>query len=162
MGLDNTLHGTVRSQQLMLDLLPTLNRAYHVVLQEERLRGLVPISVDAPDILAYAVRSDSRPNTQLDWREIRDREKTERRKFYCTHCHARGHDIKSCFFRTGAFPEWWGDRPRTLGESRVKLTTPSGGTRPPLSTALRCGSESVRAHVVTFGVDQHAPSPPFR
>ncbi|XP_074265130.1 uncharacterized protein LOC141587554 [Silene latifolia] len=39
MGLDATLYGNIRSQQFQLDPLPTLNRAYNIVLQEERLRS---------------------------------------------------------------------------------------------------------------------------
>ncbi|XP_074297102.1 uncharacterized protein LOC141627780 [Silene latifolia] len=39
MGLDATLYANIRSQQFQLDPLPTLNRAYHAVLREERLRA---------------------------------------------------------------------------------------------------------------------------
>ncbi|XP_074288015.1 uncharacterized protein LOC141613174 [Silene latifolia] len=39
MGLDASLYSTIRSNQLALDPLPSLNRAYQVVLQEERLKA---------------------------------------------------------------------------------------------------------------------------
>ncbi|XP_074271011.1 uncharacterized protein LOC141594931 [Silene latifolia] len=39
MGLDHTLYGNIRSSQFQLEPLPSLTRAYNIVLQEERLRA---------------------------------------------------------------------------------------------------------------------------
>ncbi|KAK9668168.1 hypothetical protein RND81_13G039000 [Saponaria officinalis] len=130
MGLDVSLYGNVRSQKLALDLLPTLNRAYHVILQEERLRVIVPAIEESPDILAYVVKYDTYSSSKPDWRDIREREKSKKKKLYCTHYSTRGHDVTSCFIKNQNFPDWWGDRPRTVVEARARSasTAPRGST----------------------------------
>ncbi|XP_074309573.1 uncharacterized protein LOC141644053 [Silene latifolia] len=50
MGLDPSLYGQIRSQQFQQDPLPTLNSAYNLVLQEERLRTTTP----PPDVSEVA------------------------------------------------------------------------------------------------------------
>ncbi|KAL9226102.1 hypothetical protein vseg_001952 [Gypsophila vaccaria] len=64
MGLDDTLYGIVRSEQLIVTPLPSLNRAYQVILQEEWLRGLSSTKSGAPDIMAYAVKIDVRMSSK--------------------------------------------------------------------------------------------------
>ncbi|XP_074306584.1 uncharacterized protein LOC141641836 [Silene latifolia] len=109
MGLDATLYGNIRSQQFQLDPLPTLNRAYNLVLQEERLRSeVVP---DVSDVSAFALSSAT---STVDWRVLRDKERATRQPLFCSHCETRGHELPTCFFKTNRFPAWWGDRPRTL------------------------------------------------
>ncbi|KAL9230559.1 hypothetical protein vseg_005897 [Gypsophila vaccaria] len=95
MGLDLSLYGVLRSHQFQLDPLPSLSRAYHVVLQEERLRGPASTPDDplAPDIMAFAVKNDTHYSGQ-DWRLARDREKHEKRKLLCSYCSSRGHDLQ--------------------------------------------------------------------
>ncbi|XP_074270640.1 uncharacterized protein LOC141594527 [Silene latifolia] len=139
MGLDASLYGTIRSNQLALDPLPTLNRAYQVVLQKERLRGGSGAVVeDVTDIMACAVRRDSQPSSStVDWRTLRDNEKQEKRKLLCSHCTGRGHEVHSCFIKSQKFPNRWGDRPRTVDEVK---------NRAKLRSAAR---ESVRANALT-------------
>ncbi|KAL9236387.1 hypothetical protein vseg_011066 [Gypsophila vaccaria] len=101
MGLDATLYGNIRSQQFQLDPLPTLNRAYNLVLQEERLRSeTVP---DISEITGFAMPSAT---STVDWRVLRDKERTSRRPLFCNHCETRGHEITTCFFKTSRFPDW--------------------------------------------------------
>ncbi|XP_074315329.1 uncharacterized protein LOC141651520 [Silene latifolia] len=112
---DATLYGNIRSQQFQLDPLPTLNRAYNIVLQEERLRSeSVP---DVSDVSAFAL-SSANDNSAVDWRVMRDKERAHRRPLFCSHCETRGHAVATCFFKTHRFPDWWGNRPRTLAEYR--------------------------------------------
>ncbi|XP_074283919.1 uncharacterized protein LOC141608467 [Silene latifolia] len=108
MGLDATLYGNVRSQQFQLDPLPSLSRAYNVVLQQERLRE--ETTPDVSEVIAFAVPS-ARPS--VDWR---DKEPGERRHLFCSCCETRGHEVQNCLFKSLRFPDWWGDRPRTLAE----------------------------------------------
>ncbi|XP_074266135.1 uncharacterized protein LOC141588601 [Silene latifolia] len=54
MGLDASLYANVRSQQFQLDLLPSLSRAYQVVLQEERLRVPSTTSLNVSDVADFA------------------------------------------------------------------------------------------------------------
>ncbi|XP_074293989.1 uncharacterized protein LOC141621241 [Silene latifolia] len=118
MGLDRSLYGPIRNQQFQLVPLPSLNRGYHVVLQAERLLLSDSPSPDVNEVSAFAVSGPSR--TPADWKALREREKSERRKIFCTHCQVNGHDIKSCFIRLNKFPDWWGSRPRTLAELRSR------------------------------------------
>ncbi|XP_074271741.1 uncharacterized protein LOC141595677 [Silene latifolia] len=115
-GLDRSLYGPLRHQQFQLDPLPSLNRGYHAALQAERLLLSDSPSSDMSDVTAYAVSGGSR--TAADWKAMREKEKLERRKLFCTHCQIYGHDIKSCFIKINKFPDWWGSRPRTLAELR--------------------------------------------
>ncbi|XP_074306643.1 uncharacterized protein LOC141641898 [Silene latifolia] len=129
MGLDNTLYGNIRSQQLQLDPLPSLSRAYHVVLQEERLR--------------------------------REKERGERhQKLICSHCELRGHDVAGCFFKSQRFPEWWGDRPRTIAEYKQYRAARRSGSAPAGSGrgfSAAAGHDSmVHANNVTVGVSAHS------
>ncbi|KAK9692023.1 hypothetical protein RND81_09G235900 [Saponaria officinalis] len=106
MGLDKTLYGTIRNHQLVLDPLPTLNRVYHAVLQEERLLVGSTAVPEPSDVMALAVRPF--PTSSVpDWRALREAERQERRKLSCTHCKATGHEVNNCFIKTQKFPDWW-------------------------------------------------------
>ncbi|XP_074266507.1 uncharacterized protein LOC141589782 [Silene latifolia] len=127
MGLDRSIYGNLRSQLLSLDTLPTLNRAFQLVLQEERLRVGDTSSKEEPsEVMAFAVRDASKAVATTDWRALRELEKQERRKLTCAHCSAPGHDASSCFIKSQKFPEWWGDRPRTLEEVRARSRANTG------------------------------------
>ncbi|XP_074299960.1 uncharacterized protein LOC141631152 [Silene latifolia] len=130
MGLDTTLYGNIRSQQFQLDPLPTLNGAYNIVLQEERLRSeSIP---DVSDVSAFAL-SPANFNTH-------SKDRAPRRPLFCSHCETRGHEVATCFFKTNRFPEWWGDRPRTLAEYRHYRLTIAGGSRGSGSGAAGSGA----------------------
>ncbi|XP_074288108.1 uncharacterized protein LOC141613272 [Silene latifolia] len=144
MGLDATLYKTIRSQQLALDPLPSLNRVYHSVLQEERLVSSPTVIEEPTDIMAFAVRSDSSAPVTAgptpDWRALRDAERQERRKLFCSHCEANGHEAISCFIRTQRFPDWWGDRPKTLADLKAKR---AASVRTPARANFLGGSSSI-------------------
>ncbi|XP_074288382.1 uncharacterized protein LOC141613544 [Silene latifolia] len=110
MGLDSTLYGHIRSQQLQLDPLPSLTRVYHAMLQEERLRASPTAVVDASDMVAFATM---RP--PLD---SRNQERGERHGLFCHFCDTRGHELHNCYIKSQRFSEWWGDRPHTLADLR--------------------------------------------
>ncbi|XP_074301226.1 uncharacterized protein LOC141632589 [Silene latifolia] len=83
MGLDSTLYRTLRSQQLALDPLPSLNRVYHLVLQEERHLSPPAVVEEPSDVMAFVVRRDSSTTnnsstTAPDWRALRDLERQEK------------------------------------------------------------------------------------
>ncbi|XP_074277197.1 uncharacterized protein LOC141600841 [Silene latifolia] len=147
MGLDRSIYGNLRSQLLSLDTLPTLNRAFQLTIQEERLKVGDP-SVLAEPRMFFALRrrpATSGPsNNPPDWRALRALEKQERRKLKCSHCTGPGHEASSCFIRTQKFPDWWGDRPRTLEEvaARARSTTCAFASRRFRVNAARPSSSS--------------------
>ncbi|XP_074297183.1 uncharacterized protein LOC141627875 [Silene latifolia] len=73
MGLDPTLYGNIRSSQFQLDPLPSLTRAYNLVLQEERLR--VETQPNTSDVAIFTT-----PSANTDWRVLRDKERTDKLK----------------------------------------------------------------------------------
>ncbi|KAK9742779.1 hypothetical protein RND81_03G196900 [Saponaria officinalis] len=132
MGLDPTLYSSLRSQQFQLDPLPSLSRAYQVVLQEERLRTSPVPAVDVSDVVAFATPGSF--HSTVDWRVMRDQ---ERGRFYCNLCDTRGQDVNNCYIKSQKFPDWWGDRPRTLAElrrARSKARSSSRGSGPGAAT----------------------------
>ncbi|XP_074306647.1 uncharacterized protein LOC141641902 [Silene latifolia] len=174
MGLDPSLYSSVRSHQLQLDPLPSLSRAYQVVLQEERLRASPAPSIDASDVLVFAT-----PNSTIDWRALRDQERGERSQFYCNFCETRGHTLNNCYIKSQNFPDWWGDRPRSLADLRRARSKARGSARGSGSGTAVSGSgqgsgsdgsagssggtssgvnPSVQAHLVHSGVSTNTMS----
>lgn len=101
-GLDGGVYGAVRSDLLSLDHLSSLNRAYHNVVQEERLRGGSSSKPrDKRDVvMSFKIQAD-----------FKSKNKVDNQNKFCNHCHREGHDESTCFQIHG-FREWWGDRPR--------------------------------------------------
>lgn len=56
MGL-NIVYNTVRSSLLMRDLLPTLNKAYSILIQEEGMKGEVQEKEQRTDPMAFVART---------------------------------------------------------------------------------------------------------
>ncbi|XP_058750910.1 uncharacterized protein LOC131623932 [Vicia villosa] len=100
MGLDDGLYGTVRSNLLATDPMPSLNKMYSIMVQEERMRSITRGKEERTEVMALAVQASAK----MKGREIKN-------KFVCTHCNRSGHDEASCFQLIG-YPEWWGERPR--------------------------------------------------
>ncbi|KAJ4717147.1 Retrovirus-related Pol polyprotein from transposon TNT 1-94 [Melia azedarach] len=101
-GVDG-VYASARSQLLNQDPLPSLDRAYQVLTQEENLRGgeFQGNREDRDTMMAMKVQSDGRGKSKV----IDNFDK------FCVHCNRKGHDESSCFQLHG-FPDWWGDRPR--------------------------------------------------
>ncbi|KAK9697684.1 hypothetical protein RND81_08G053900 [Saponaria officinalis] len=142
MELDSTLYGNICSQKFQLDPLPSLSRAYHAVLQEERLRAPSTVVLDSSEVVAFAT-----PNSSVDWRVLRDQEWSERRGLFCSFCDTNGHEPSGCYIKRNRFPAWWGDRPRTLAELRRAR---AGGAS--------CGSASTGGKSVASGNGSAAAS----
>lgn len=95
MGLDDTLYGTVWSNLLAQDPLPTLNQVYATLVQEERLREITRVTEEHGEAMAFAVHLN-----------FKHKEKGR----LSSHYNQTGHDSEGCFQLIG-YPEWWGDRP---------------------------------------------------
>ncbi|KAI5444135.1 hypothetical protein KIW84_012665 [Lathyrus oleraceus] len=82
MGLEDTLYGTVRSNLLAQDPLPTLNKVYATLVQEERLREITRVTEERGEAMAFAVHSNF---------------KHKQKGRLCSHCNQTGHDSEGCF-----------------------------------------------------------------
>ncbi|XP_019442216.1 PREDICTED: uncharacterized protein LOC109346932 [Lupinus angustifolius] len=107
MGLDDVIYGTVRSNLLAADPLPSLNMVYSTLIQEERMKTITRAKEERGDIVGFAVQIGAKS---------REREDTKDKGDVCSHCNRSGHDTRNCFQLIG-YPEWWADRPRNEGRS---------------------------------------------
>ncbi|MCI53062.1 hypothetical protein A2U01_0074308, partial [Trifolium medium] len=60
MGLDDVLYGTVRSNLLAADLLPSLNKMYATLIQEERMKSMARTKEERGEIVGLAVQTGGR------------------------------------------------------------------------------------------------------
>ncbi|KAL6576051.1 hypothetical protein OROHE_000522 [Orobanche hederae] len=122
MGLYTEFYGQIRSNILSQDPLPSLNRAYQLVVQDERVRTASARTEEKPEIVSFAVRTGGRGRGRV--------ERPDKPKSFCTHCKKNGHEITQCFEKIG-YPDWWEDRSRTdggTGRGRQSSTTGRGRT----------------------------------
>ncbi|CAH9133140.1 unnamed protein product [Cuscuta epithymum] len=155
MGLSSEFYGQIRSQLLSQTPLPTLNRAFQQISQEERVRGMVQSKErdENNEVMGFALRSDIQGKLKY--------EKIDKSGLTCTHCKSRGHTSASCFEIKG-YPEWWGSRPR-LSERNVKYFPPSDGRtmhRGQKNAAAKVNSTIIsRPTVNPAGMEHHLISP---
>ncbi|CAH9106160.1 unnamed protein product [Cuscuta europaea] len=105
MGLTPDFYAQIRSNLLSQEPLPTLNRAYHQITQEERVRGTAQKKEEKPEIMGFAAKAVGRENNKAS--------KVDKSGMVCTHCNFPGHEITGCFQLIG-YPDWWGNRPRGI------------------------------------------------
>lgn len=132
MGLDDVLYGTVRSNLFATDLLPSLNKRYSILVQEERMRNVIRGKEERTEVIALVVQTGSR----MKGREIKN-------KSVCTNCNRSGHDEAGCFLLIG-YPDWWGERPK----SDDKASGRGRGQNRSGSSSGRAQKSVVRAHAV--------------
>lgn len=97
MGLNESYSG-VRGQILLMDPLPSVNRAYSLVLQEERQREVSSNRSSPLDVAALTVKRNLNANKNAGKKK---NGKSERPK--CDHCGWEGHTIDKCY-RIHGFP----------------------------------------------------------
>ncbi|XP_057994403.1 uncharacterized protein LOC131174666 [Hevea brasiliensis] len=104
MGLnDNYEH--VRSQILLHDPLPVVNKAYSMILSVEKQREVLSISDSVDHASAMLVKDVNAPKNQnFTTNRIRDFFKKEDK--FCFHCKAQGHVRETCFKLHG-YPNWY-------------------------------------------------------
>uniref|UniRef100_A0A2N9I0J6 CCHC-type domain-containing protein n=1 Tax=Fagus sylvatica TaxID=28930 RepID=A0A2N9I0J6_FAGSY len=88
MGLNDS-YGPTRSQILLMDPLPSVNRAYALILQEERQRN---ISHATPLPRSAALAAMGRPSQSNMKLSTRTKEKLK-----CNHCGREGHTMERCY-----------------------------------------------------------------
>lgn len=102
MGLDDDFYATIRSQILALEPLPSIDKVFNIVQQEENHRHLMRGRDDRDGTMAaFAVKVHRDPVE----------------KSTCKHCGRYGHDESNCFEVIG-YPPGWGSRGRGRGRGR--------------------------------------------
>ncbi|KAJ1386322.1 Retrotransposon gag domain [Sesbania bispinosa] len=103
MGLDDVKYGTVHSNILETDPLPSINRVYSTLVQEERMKKITRAKEEWGEIMGLVVQTGQR---------MKGRGEAKDKSVVCLNCGKSGHDIGGCCFKLIGYPDWWGDRPR--------------------------------------------------
>ncbi|KAA8524423.1 hypothetical protein F0562_010853 [Nyssa sinensis] len=122
MGL-NESYATIRGQILLMDPLPSINRVYGLILQEETQRNIqASPSIDGVALAAKGILPSPK-----------DHKAPPRKKsLKCTHCHKDGHTIDRCYFLHG-FPPG----PRKIGPNyKSSAHQVSSATNTPSTNSL--------------------------
>ncbi|XP_057961040.1 uncharacterized protein LOC131153036 [Malania oleifera] len=94
MGLNENFE-TIRTQILMYEPLPSINKVYALVLQEESHKnaGHGGSYAAKPDTMAMYANSRGSSSGNSGW----NKENSKKEKPMCTHCNMLGHTIDKCF-----------------------------------------------------------------
>lgn len=98
MGLSDT-YVQVRGQILLMDPLPSLNKVFSLLTQEERQRQVASqqiSSADSTNAVAFTVKHGSSHHSKEGQRKERP---------YCTHCKYHGHTMEKCYKLHGYRPD---------------------------------------------------------
>ncbi|XP_072063916.1 uncharacterized protein [Arachis hypogaea] len=102
MSFDDVSYATMRSSILAIDHLPSLNRVYTMLIQEERMKTITKSANERGLVVGLAVHVGNKARGEGEHGE---------KTVTCSKCGKNGHDVKECFQIVG-YPKWWGDRPR--------------------------------------------------
>ncbi|KZV55154.1 hypothetical protein F511_30344 [Dorcoceras hygrometricum] len=133
MGLDDSVYGTVCSNILSTEPLPSLNRAYSMIIQEERVRNITRGKEQQSEHMAFAFKIESTSKGRTDNRDT---------SMVCPNCNKPGHNAESCFKLIG-YPDWWGDRPKGSGRG---LGRGQGGSKQSTCSGEKGSGGPIRAN----------------
>ncbi|XP_040998911.1 uncharacterized protein LOC121244770 [Juglans microcarpa x Juglans regia] len=88
MGL-NDQYANARDQIMLIEPLPTVNKVFSLIQQQEQHHQLTNFSPTS-DSMALATKTSFKNNTKNLMTQRMDR-------LYCTHCQAQGHTLENCF-----------------------------------------------------------------
>ncbi|XP_042988825.1 uncharacterized protein LOC122316364 [Carya illinoinensis] len=89
MGL-NDQYANARDQIMLIEPLPTVNKVFSLIQQQEKHHQLTNFS-PTPDSMVLATKTSFKTNTKNQlMTQKRDRP-------YCTHCRVQGHTLENCF-----------------------------------------------------------------
>ncbi|KAL2225452.1 UNVERIFIED_CONTAM: hypothetical protein Sindi_2950900 [Sesamum indicum] len=115
MGLHET-YDNERSQLLMQDPLPTLERAFSMVFTVEKQRQVHTETSAVPQHMAYQFASKEVKKNGAERFQTKKRSYIDKRTLTCAHCHRTGHTLDTCFQVHGV-PDWY----KTLNEKKKKV-----------------------------------------
>ncbi|KAL0297760.1 UNVERIFIED_CONTAM: hypothetical protein Sradi_6828100 [Sesamum radiatum] len=107
MGLNDSFDA-IRSQILVMDPLPSVDKAYSLVLRVESQRQSSINIQDVNNNAAMTVRGTDFKRETGGKAFQQKKQYTDKKNLYCTHCTRSGHSKESCFKLHG-YPEWFKD-----------------------------------------------------
>ena len=107
MGLYTDSYSQIRANILSQDPLPSLDRAYQLLIQDECVRLAKTMLEDKPpEAVGFAVRNSTRRGRSDSSSTHRDqRDRPDKSHLVCTHCKKSGHLVSECFELIG-YPDW--------------------------------------------------------
>ncbi|XP_021725276.1 uncharacterized protein LOC110692547 [Chenopodium quinoa] len=137
MGLYSEYYTQLRANILSQDPLTSIDRAYQLAVQDERVRLAKVVLEDKPsEAVGFALNANNgagRGRGKGNDRQVCS--KCQRSGHdasscwglpVCTHCKKRGHDVSGCYEIHG-YPEGWFDRPKSDGAGRSRVSTQGRG-----------------------------------
>ncbi|KAL0451427.1 UNVERIFIED_CONTAM: Retrovirus-related Pol polyprotein from transposon RE2 [Sesamum latifolium] len=113
MGLHDSFNNE-RSQILMLDPLPDMEKTFSMIYAVEEQRAVQnDLEVHSNHMAYQLALTENKRGT--DRAVQQKRSFVDKRNLHCTHCHKKGHARESCFQLHGV-PEWY----KTLGDKKKK------------------------------------------
>ncbi|KAL0395485.1 UNVERIFIED_CONTAM: hypothetical protein Slati_4514700 [Sesamum latifolium] len=108
----NDEYDNVRSQILVIEPLPSVNRAYSMILRVERQRQVhLNVAVKHDGVVMHAGNFEKRKEGNT----FRRKGIVDKRSLKCAHCDKTGHD-KSTYFKLHGVPDWY----KELGDQKRK------------------------------------------
>ena len=96
MGLDDVLYGTVRSNLLATNPLPSLNRVYATLIQEKRVKEISRTKEERGEVNGLTVQIGGRTRGRGDAKD---------KSTICGHCNRTRHDATN-YFQVVGYPKW--------------------------------------------------------
>ncbi|XP_027915985.1 uncharacterized protein LOC114175418 [Vigna unguiculata] len=116
----NDVYGTVKTQILLIEPLPGINRVFSLVMQQER--QLIGNTIESSKILVAAANTEDQRNSKnhVNWKgqgQGRGKNRSQNNGKQCSYCHKLYHTIDECYAKHG-YPPWY----KTKGEKVVNNT----------------------------------------
>lgn len=149
-GLDDSVHGAIRSQLCAISPLPDLDSVYQTIAQNETLHLNATADVS---VMSFAAQANSNRQSTVYTRDVAkqspagtsgyrsgqgSRDMTKK----CTMCGRAGHEASACFKVIG-FPEWWGDRSRNRSDYRGNQSNSTGRGSTPRANVAQINTAAV-------------------
>ncbi|KAL0391906.1 UNVERIFIED_CONTAM: Retrovirus-related Pol polyprotein from transposon RE1 [Sesamum radiatum] len=114
MGLNDT-YDHIRSQILVMEPLPSVNKAYSMVQRVEKQRKLNLLTNEIPEGVALNARWSGPRGRDQKQENFRKRDIMDKKSQFCSHCDKSGHTRETCFKLHG-YPEWY----KTMQEQKKR------------------------------------------
>jgi len=136
LGLNDDLYSHIRGQILAIEPLPSLEKIFNIITQEEQHKRLMVRRDDRSEsAVAYAVNHGDKHRGPSD-------------RGICTHCGKYGRDESSCYEIVG-YPPGWGNREKGRNRGRENC-----GGRVTSSRGRGAGRETACSVAESFGSGQ--------
>lgn len=149
-GLNDSFE-TTRSQILMLDPLPTVEKAYSMIVQVEDQKLVSDDVIEYEGRMAMNLRRQGNFKTETMNNYKRRLTKEERRQLKCTHCHETGHGAHECF-KLHSYPDWYKRYIENHDKNRINYIDNDGDTGSETSRSQTSDTSSEISRIIQFEI----------